>query len=140
MDNRKVAAIVMLIVMALVALTPLGHCSTTSQKHDNSLGVVQYNDNPNISVVGSFMGGEVHRDSDGRIGVNIRLHPKYTYNLFDESILFCGDISGMFEGKGTSQYQTWTYRRAASRIIDGIPCHTLVGLDDVKDDQTLQMR
>jgi hypothetical protein len=112
-----------------------GHASTTSRT--NAFGAQTITSDPNVTLVASLLGGEVHKDSDGRLGYNLRLHPKYTFGLYDESIMFCGDIRGQMDGKQTT-FQAYTYRRAASRLIDGIPCHALVGVDDVKNEKGIQ--
>lgn len=113
-----------------------GHAATTSSRH-NAFGAATISVDPNVTLVASLLGGEVHRDSDGREGFNLRLHPKYTYGLFDESIMFCGDVRGLLDDH-TSTFQAYTYRRAASRLIDGIPCHALMGVDDVKNEKGIQ--
>lgn len=115
-----------------------GHATTTtSAKKSNVFGAQTLVVDPNVTLVASLLSGEVHEDTDGRQGFNLRLHPKYTYGLFDESIMFCGDIRPMMENKFT-RFQAYTYRRAASRLIDGIACHALVGVDDVKDEKGIQ--
>lgn len=130
---RKFAAAIALILFVLAVFfgifTAFAHAATTS-KRGNALGVVVSDVDPNMTIVATLIAGEPHYDRDGRVGVNLRLHPKYTYGLFDTSIMFCGDIVGMFDNRQT-QYQALTYRREASRLIDGIPCHELKGVDDV---------
>jgi hypothetical protein len=115
----------------LLLFTAFAHCTTTSKS--NGLGVVLNDIDPNISLIGTIMSGDIIQDDDGREGTNIRVHPKYTYGLFDESVLFCG-----FEGDRLSEdnkmlagNRIFTYRRAASRLIRGVPCHQLIGVDKV---------
>jgi hypothetical protein len=129
MTSKVFAAKMLLLVAGIViaGTLMLAHCTTTVT---NSLGAVISDIDPNVSLVASLLGGEVHEDRDGREGFNLRLHPLYMYGLFDESVMFCGDVRSMLEGKKAA-FQVYTYRRAASRLIDGIPCHALVGVDDI---------
>lgn len=109
-----------------------GHAATTSKT--NAFGAVTITSDPNVTLVASLLGGEVHRDGDGRLGYNLRLHPKYTFGLFDESVMFCGDVRGMLENKSTT-FLAYTYRRSASRLIDSVPCHQLIGIDEVPNER-----
>ena len=133
MTIRKVAAAIALILFTLavitIGLTGFAHGATTSKK-SNAFGAVTPTIDPNVSMVAAILSVEQHRDRDGRVGLNFRLHPLYSYSLFDESLMFCGDVVPMFEGK-VATFQAFTYRRAASRLIDGIPCHELRGVNDV---------
>ena len=111
------------------------HAATTStQKKSNAFGAVISDINPNVTLVGSIRDASGHRDADGRLGITLRIHPKYTYAMFDESITFCdNDVikSAIEQGRLKTTDQAFTYHRAASRLIDGVPCHALVAIDDV---------
>ncbi len=137
MNAKKVAIWFALLAILFMCLAGLfigtGHAATTSSKK-NAFGAVTITSDPNVTLVASLLGGEVHRDSDGRLGYNLRLHPKYTYGLFDESVMFCGDVRGMLENKGTT-FLAYTYRKAASRLIDSVPCHQLIGIDEVPNER-----
>lgn len=134
---KKVVCILGIITILFLCLAGFligtGHAATTSSKK-NSLGAVTITSDPNVTLVASLLGGEVHRDDDGRLGYNLRLHPKYTYGLFDESVMFCGDVRGMLENKSTT-FLAYTYRKAASRLIDSVPCHQLIGIDEVPNER-----
>lgn len=136
---RKVAATIALILFLLSVLmffANFAHAATTGKK-SNAFGAITPTIDPNVTVVAAVLDGNPHRDADGRLGINLRLHPKYTYGLFDEDIMFCGNVVGMFDEK-TAKYQALTYRRQASRLIDGVPCHQLIAVDDVKDTQEVK--
>ena len=140
MVNKSFSAKTFLYLLAGLALiliaTATGHCTTTG-KQPNSIGVIVSDVNPNDSLIGIVMSGEIHEDSDGRLGTNIRVHPKYTYSLFDESLMFCGNEADRLtkDDHMIAGWHTLTFRRQASRLIDGIPCHALIGVDEAKDQQ-----
>jgi hypothetical protein len=138
MTNKRFAVQALLMVVGgvlmllgtVLILAGLAHSTTTVT---NSLGAIISDIDPNVALVGTVMSGEVIEDADGREATNVRIHPKYMYALFDEAILFCG-----YEGERLTENgamlagpHTFTYRRAASRLIQGVPCHELVGVDKV---------
>jgi hypothetical protein len=135
---KKVVCILCIIAILFLCLAGLfigtGHAATTSSKKKNAFGAVTITSDPNVTLVASLLGGEVHMDNDGRLGYNLRLHPRHTYGLFDESVMFCGDVRGMLENKSTT-FLAYTYRKAASRLIDGVPCHQLIGIDEVPNER-----
>lgn len=138
LSEQKIAIYFAFLAILFLCLCGLfiatGHAATTSSKKSNAFGAQTITVDPNVTLVASLLGGEVHRDGDGRLGYNLRLHPKYTFGLFDESVMFCGDVRGMLENKSTT-FLAYTYRKAASRLIDSVPCHQLIGIDEVKDER-----
>lgn len=103
-----------------------GRAATTATAHNNSLGVVQYVDNPF-----TYKEGAVQQAVDiqnGRAMV-ARLQPTGTYGLFTEDILFCGNPRLKFEGKHNPM--VLTYMTVAHRTIEGIGCHELVSVHEV---------
>lgn len=69
-------------------------------------------------------------------GIVIRVQPLATYSLFTEDILLCGrleELAKMFEGKRNPL--VLTYRTRASHTVEGIGCHTLVRVDELKGQQ-----
>ena len=59
-----------------------------------------------------------------------------TYMLFDEAILFCGLPVEKF--KGITEPFVLTYKRTASRIVQGIGCHMLVRVDSIKPKENVK--
>ena len=128
---RKVAAAIALIIFLLVVLTfgfvGFAH-GAVSKKHDNSLGVVQYQNNPF-----TYLEGSISNVSLVGTGVNLRLQPRGVYSLFTQEILLCDydNVAEKFEGK--HGLMVLTYETVAHRTIEGIGCHRLVGVDEVKE-------
>ncbi len=117
------AALLFMFVAAVAILT--GHAATSS-KHDNAIGSIQYFDNPNIYQVGKAVGLAYVGQSKA---FTVRIQPLATYSLFTEDVLLC-EGAELFAGKENPL--VLTYRRQASRLIDGVGCHTLVRVDEMK--------
>ncbi len=115
------AALMFLLFGAMV------HCTTTTL-HTNSFGAVIEDTDLNTAIVGSIVSGEIIEDQDGREGTSIRIHPKEMYAMFDEGIVFCGDEKehvAQADGSLLVGNYAFIYRRAAPRLINGIPCFEL---------------
>jgi hypothetical protein len=126
MINRKVAAWVVIGVALVFALAVAKAFGTTTAPRPNNLGVLETYQNPNFYLVGLPVDGQI---LDGRF-TNIRFQPYAAAALFDESILFCGDVSEQFDGKVGPVVVT--YRKQASGMYRGVGCHTLVSVFTVK--------
>lgn len=130
---RKVAATIALILFTLsvllACLCEFSH-GAVSKRHDNSLGVVQYESNPYTYLEGNLVSGAVI-DS----GVNLRFQPRGTYNLFTQEILFCDveTVAQKFAGK--SGLVVLTYETVAHRTIQGVGCHNLRSIDAIKEER-----
>lgn len=130
---RRVAAAIALILFVLavltIGLTGFAH-GAVSKKHDNSLGVVQYQTNPFTYVEGS-----ISNVSLVGTGVNLRLQPRDVYSLFTQEILLCDydNVAEKFAGK--RGLMVLTYETVAHRSIEGIGCHNLRSVDEVKEEK-----
>jgi hypothetical protein len=130
---RKVAAAIALVLfllsVVLIGFTGFAH-GAVSKKHDNSLGVVQYQSNPYTYFEGSLVSGAIIEP-----GVNLRFQPRGTYNLFTQEILFCDydTVSQKFSGK--QGLLVLSYETVAHRTIQGIGCHDLRSVDVVKEER-----
>src|SRR5208282_4343833 len=93
----------------------------------NSLGIGEYYTNPNIYMFGVMACGggacAVMQDEKGRKYTNLNFQPYNTMSLYQEVVLFCGDVSGDFGGK--SGALVVTYGRVAHGSLRGIGCHEL---------------
>lgn len=125
MLNKKRSAAGLLIIAAIAAVTliaTLAHCAVES-RGASSIGNVVYQDNPLTYKAGDL----IDLDSvSERQAINMTIQPLGTYALFRESILVCGDSVAPLKGKHNPLLLV--YKTAASRSVDGIGCHRLVGV------------
>lgn len=61
----------------------------------------------------------------------IRVAPMYNFFLYTEEIAFCGDVGEVFYGTG-KKISVITYNRVAHEAFEGVGCHTLKAVDEVK--------
>lgn len=112
----------------------LSHGREVSTPRPNGLGVVIPTINPNTSLIGSIVNGTFIHDKDGRTATAVTIHPKGMYSLFDEGIAFCGDQADNLstpDGHILQGILVFTYRRQASRLVDGVPCFELRSVYDI---------
>jgi hypothetical protein len=117
----------------LLALISAGHCATGTTRNNSDLGAVAYLENPNAYIMGSIVDGQVLTSKQGhlRYATNIRLAPSYTFMLYNETILLCGNRARDFDGK--TGVLVITYQRQASTMFDSaVPCHELEAVDKVQ--------
>jgi len=141
MTRKTLAAIVLLTTLAAVMLSCgaalcRGEVPQAPETRPTALGIVVDHSNPNASLVGSVVAGQMLQDADGRQATEVRIHPKGMYALFDETLLFCGDESSRVarpDGHLLTGNYAFTYRRAASRLIDGVPCFALRSVDKIAE-------
>lgn len=115
---------VMTLIAMLWAFAAYSEGLTSSVQHSNSIGVVQYQDNPNTYKAGKVEVVGIIDDS-----INFRLQPLATYSLFTEDILFCDkqQLAEKFAGKRNPLLLT--YKTKTSRLVRGVGCHELVRVD-----------
>jgi len=128
MMNNKVAAwVIITTVLAFALLIGKTFGSTTPQPRPNSLGVQETYQNPNTYLVAIPIDGKI---MEGRF-TNVRFQPYAAAVLYDESILFCGDVSEQFKGK--TGPLVVTYRTQAAGMYQGVGCHQLVSVFKVSN-------
>lgn len=120
-------ALMMLVVVAISS----GHCTPTSPRHENSLGTVMYQDNPNSYIMGAIVGGAIVSDGHN-VATNLRLQPSYTYNLFTQEVLICDAPSQELANASVGGPLVLTYETQAHHMVSGIGCHRLVAISEVK--------
>jgi hypothetical protein len=124
-----------LLGLALVAvvflITSYAHCSL-GKKHGNSIGSPMYVDNPMTYIAGSVVSVAYVEG-----GIVVRVQPIGTYRLYTEDKLFCGNGT-VDQFRGVANPVVITYRIKASRLIEGLGCHQLVGVDGIKTKEVLQ--
>ena len=94
------------VITAVLLLANAAHCQpVTTKPQTNSLGVLQYNDNPLMYEAVQTI-AEV-TEVDGNL--NMRVKPVGTYMLYDDIILLCGLPTEKFNG--VTEPFLMTYRR-----------------------------
>jgi Kef-type K+ transport system membrane component KefB len=133
MINKKKAAYWLGVVLAAAGIVAfvliasgLGRASTTSS-HRNSLGVVMYTINPNIYEAGSIVNYAIIGKSEGLV---LRVQPLATYALYTDEILLCGVPADKIDGHENPM--VLIYERQAHKLVDGLGCHELVHVRDIK--------
>lgn len=116
-------------VLTLVLLVVSGHCTTTSRT--NSLGILQYQGNPNSYVAGAVL-NIAFAGEPRNYGVAVRVQPTGTYTLFTEEYFFCGDPSELFAGKRGPI--VLVYETVVHHTVEGIGCHELRGVHELKEE------
>lgn len=122
-----------LVLAILLVLTFAAHGAVGKKQPDVGLGVVLYTENPNL-----YMFASIHDAAliERGAATNVEFSPAHTSLFFTQTILFCGNravaitdnAGGILRGP-----LVITYRRAASRLVDGVPCHDLVSVDKIKE-------
>lgn len=104
--------------LLVTLLVSTGHCMA-GMKHDNNLGVVQYQTNPFMYEAVN----EVLEVNNVNGNLNLRVNPIGTYMLYDENILICGLPVDKFVGIHGPFIMT--LERVSHHTIDGVGCHEL---------------
>jgi len=100
-------------------------------KHDNSLGVVVEYSNPYSYLFGNIVSvpqnpNRVERDSKGRVATILTVQPAFTFELYTEEVVFCGNRASDFrEMVGPIVI---VYKRVAHEQVSGVACHELEGV------------
>jgi hypothetical protein len=105
--------------------------AAVGKKHDNSLGVPMFFDNPMTYKAGAVTAVAYIKD-----GLVVRIQPIGTYSLFTEDILICGASPVMFVNK--TNPMVLTYRTKASKMLEGVGCHELVSVESLKTTKELE--
>ena len=129
-EGDKILTIVVLLLVALVATA---RCSV-STKHENSLGVPMYFDNPMTYKAGAVVA--VAYVGEGK-GIVVRVQPIGTYSLYTEDLLLCNAQGTVEMFLNKTNPMVLTYRTKASRLIEEIGCHELISVDSLKPKERL---
>ena len=126
---RKVVAALMTLALTFLVIVAVliatGHASTT-QPRPNAIGAPNQMYNPFSYLIALPIDGQI---LEGKY-TNIRFAPYAAPNLYDETLLFCGDVTGMFDGK--QGVVAITYRTQASRAYRGVGCHELLSIFQIE--------
>ena len=113
------------VITAVLLLANAAHCSTSGDKHPNSLGTLSYNDNPYIYEAVQTIAEVTEVDGN----MNMRVKPVGTYMLYDDIVLLCGLPIDKFSG--ITESFLMTYRRQSSHMVRGVACHDLLRVDSI---------
>ena len=111
--------------------------ATTTNNRQNTLGAVIESKNMNTYLFAVPIAGQII-EHDEEVVTNVRFQPYGTPALYDESVLFCGDVSGYFAGK--SGPLVITYHTIAHHLFQGIACHDIVSVFEVRNTVTEQAK
>jgi hypothetical protein len=117
--------ILVLLFMLGVAIS-IAHGKTTPAPRPNSLEAINQIYNPYTYLLALPIDGQILNERY----TNIRFAPYAAPDLYDQSILFCGDVTPMFNGK--TGVVAITYRIQSSKMYQGISCHELLSVFQVK--------
>jgi hypothetical protein len=121
------------VITSLLFLANAAHCQpTTTKPQTNSLGVVQYNDNPLMYEAVQTI-AEV-TEVDGNL--NLRVKPVGTYMLYDDIVLLCGMPTDKFNG--IQEPFLMTYERKSHRMARGVACHDLLRVDSIVPNERIK--
>jgi hypothetical protein len=120
---------VLIIVGFILLLVNLGNATDKQcwlpEGCKNSVGSTSYTVNPNVYLAVDDIAGA--NDVDGNL--NLRVHPRGTYMLYEDTVLICGHPREAFEGIGIPFLLT--YKRQASHSVRGVGCHDLVDVSNI---------
>jgi len=122
----------MVLFLSLCFILPrLAHGATSKSNRSNSLGVEQTYSNPNTYLLAVPIDAQF---LDGGNFTSIRFHPYNTTMLYDENVLFCGDVAEYFNGK--RGVLIIVYDRVGHRAFRGLACHELSAVFEVPRRET----
>lgn len=119
------------IVFALLfTFVGTGHCTATSAPvRSNAFEAVIFDDNPNIYMYGTVVGGDPVGE---RNDINVVFQPAHTSLLHTERVLFCRETFNEDKPGHTMPLDfpvVVTYERVAHRATEGVGCHNIVSID-----------
>lgn len=122
------ATVLGLLISCFIALP--AHSAETKTIHSEALGFTKQYSNPNTYLFGAVAAADLITDEDRHHYTNIRFQPYGTIALYDETVLFCGNAAPNFEGK--SNPVIVVYQTSVHRMYQGVGCHILLGVFEVK--------
>ena len=121
------------IITAVLLLANAAHCQpVTTKPQTNSLGVLQYNDNPLMYEAVQTIAEVTEVDGN----MNMRVKPVGTYMLYDDIVLLCGMPIDKFSG--VTEPFLMTYERRAHRMVRGVACHDLLQVNSIVPNERIK--
>ena len=101
-----------------------GRAATTVKNRKNSIGIDEVYTNPNRYLFATVIAGSIIRGkSDADLYTVVRVQPYNTMSLYDETVMFCGNMAEEFRGKRGPL--VITYETRSHKMFQGIACHEL---------------
>jgi len=113
----------------ILSTVMIGHCTTGSVRNTNATGALSYQSNPYNYEVGQLVGGAILGTGHNEYTAII-VQPYKTYSLYTEELLLCGNEADRLNGRPGPIILT--YERVDHRMFEGVGCHRLVDVMDVK--------
>ncbi len=125
-------AVAITVFVLIIAALP-SHCATTSKNHNNSLGAVQYQHNPNTYLAGAII-SVAYAGAHANYGISVSVQPIGTYGLYTENLLLCykDDLVERFVNK--TNPMVLTYETKSHHTVEGIGCHELKSVLSIKEE------
>jgi hypothetical protein len=121
------------VITVVLLLANAAHCQpVTTKPQTNSLGVLQYNDNPYVYEAVQTIAEVTEVDGN----MNLRVKPVGTYMLYDDIVLLCGMPIDKFSG--VTEPFLMTYERAAHHRVRGVACHDLLRVDSIVPNERIK--
>ena len=120
------------VITAVLLLANAAHCSTSGDKHPNSLGILQYDVNPLMYEAVQTIAEVTEVDGN----MNLRVKPVGTYMLYDDIVLLCGMPVEKFSG--VTEPFLMTYRRQSSHMVHGVACHDLLQVNSIVPNERIK--
>jgi hypothetical protein len=119
------------VITSVLLMANAAHCSTTKPQ-TNSLGVVQYTENPYLYEAVQSLAEVTEVDGN----MNLRVKPIGTYMLYDDNLLLCGLPTDAFQG--IREPFLMTYERVSHTSVRGVGCHRLVRVDNIESNERVK--
>ena len=121
------------VITAVLLLANAAHCQpVTTKPQTNSLGVLQYNDNPLMYEAVQTIAEVTEVDGN----MNMRVKPVGTYMLYDDIVLLCGMPTEKFNG--VTEPFLMTYERRAHHMVRGVACHDLLQVNSIVPNERIK--
>ena len=121
------------VITAILLLANAAHCQpVTTKPQTNSLGVLQYNDNPYVYEAVQTIAEVTEVDGN----MNMRVKPVGTYMLYDDIVLLCGLPIDKFSG--VTEPFLMTYERRAHHMVRGVACHDLLQVNSIVPNERIK--
>jgi hypothetical protein len=117
-------------VLALIAFSfviEANAATTSSAKHNNGIGFLMYQDNPNQYLMGTVSKVDMGTTRANRNVIVFEVRPTNTYSMFSQSLAFCNITEEQLSVLRENPVVVFTY----SRVMHHAECFDLYRVDKV---------